>query len=119
MSVGARMTFGHIGADWVGNALVSVVGVVAGSIGGWMMRRPIEKAGVLEAVNNRMASYMQHLEAELGRIAKAHQACEERLDAMDKERRHDRELTDQLRDQIRQEKQIGFSAARRSSGKPE
>lgn len=100
------------GPGWLGNLVVSVVTLAIGGLVGWFARRPLEKAGILEAVNKRIDAHMKHLEAEVQRITDQHQRCEERLDALEEERRRDRAEIDQLRGQLAQEKQVASSLKR-------
>lgn len=101
-----------LGEGFMGKLLLAVLTLIGGGLGGWFMRRPLEKAGVLEAVNKRMSAYMDHLEGELNRITQQHSRCEERLDELEEGRRHDRAEIDLLRGQVAQEKQIAVSIAR-------
>lgn len=108
-----------LGQGWLGTLIAGLATLVVGGVAGWFARRPLEKAGVLEAVNDRMRTFMDHLEGELERVTQAHNRCEERMDALEAERRRDEEdrrrdrgEIEQLRGQLRQEKQIGISAKR-------
>jgi hypothetical protein len=101
-----------LGHGWLGALVASLVTLVIGGLGGWIARRPLEKAGVLEAVNERMKVYMTHLEGELERITAHHRRCEERLDQLEAQGRRDREEIALLRGQVAQEKQTAASIAR-------
>lgn len=101
-----------LGEGFFGKVLLALFTLVAGGVAGWFGRRPLEKAGVLEAVNKRMEAYMAHLEAELKRMTDQHAKCEERLDSLEESRRRDRDEIEQLRGQVAQEKQIAGSLAR-------
>lgn len=101
-----------LGPGWLGALISGLATMVIGGVAGWFARRPLEKAGVLEAVNDRMKTFMGHLQGELDRVTNAHERCEQRMDALENERRRDRSEIDQLRGQLRQEKQIGASSLR-------
>lgn len=84
-----------LGDGWLGSLLTALLVLAVGGIGGWLMRRPIEKAGILEAVNKRLESYMGHLEKRLQEVTAEHAACKKRLDAAEGK-------ADQLQGEVRQ-----------------
>lgn len=84
-----------LGDGWLGSLLTGILVLALGGLGGWLMRRPIEKAGILEAVNKRLETYMAHLERRLTEVTDQHAACQERLDAAEGR-------ADQLQGEVRQ-----------------
>jgi hypothetical protein len=97
---------------WLGKAIGGVIVLFLGWLGGWWTRRPLEKAGILEAVNHRIEAYMRHLEEEVKRITANHARCEERLDVVEETNRKQAEEIRLLRGQVAQEKQTADSARR-------
>lgn len=94
-----------LGDGWLGTLLVAALTLVVGGISGWAARRPLEKGGILEAVNKRIEGHMAHLEAEVNRLTLADVACRERM-----ERQEAR--IDQLEGELREAKQIAQSIAK-------
>jgi hypothetical protein len=91
--------------SWIGKALGGAAVLILGWLGGWWTRRPLEKAGILEAVNHRIEHHMAHLEGEIQRVTANHAKCEERLDGVDETNRLQALEIQQLRGQVAQEKQ--------------
>lgn len=61
---------------WLGKGLATIILIMAGAVGGWWTSR----ANIMNAVNARVETLINHLEKEVGRVTTAHLACEERLD---------------------------------------
>lgn len=87
-----------LGEGWLGTLVVAITTLVLGGLSGWAARRPLEKAGVLEAVNARIEGHMGHLEKELDRLTRADDACRARMQAQDSR-------IDQLEGELRQANQ--------------
>lgn len=88
-----------LGEGWLGKVLVALVTLILGGLSGWAARRPLEKAGVLEAVNKRLDMHMGHLEKEVERLTRADETCRARIATQDAR-------IDQLEGELRQEKQV-------------
>lgn len=101
-----------LGDGWLGKALGGLLVLLLGWLGGWWTRRPLEKAGILEAVNNRIEAYMKHLEGEVERLTVNHARCEERLDAAEATGRRQSAEIELMRGQVAQEKQTADSLKR-------
>lgn len=91
-----------LGDGWLGKLLLAALSICGGGVAGWLARKPIERAGILEAVNSRLEAYMGHLENEVKRLAASDKECKADLRAI-----HDR--VEQLEGELRQEKQTAAS----------
>lgn len=83
-------------------AAIAIIPMIVGGVVGWAARRPIEKAGILEAVNERLTLYLTSLEKRVDFLSSALEKCEIRHDIQAAE-------LEQLRGLLMQEKQIGLS----------
>lgn len=90
-----------LGEGWLGKLIVAAL---AGG-GAWFLRRPVEKAAILDMVNKRMTSLMEHQESLITYLTAQHSKCEERCDKLEAE-------VAQLRGEVRQEKQTIESITR-------
>lgn len=106
-----------LGEGWLGKLIAGLAALVLGSLAGWFSRRPLEKAGILEAVNKRIESYMRHLEGEVRRVTALHNRCEKRLDLAESEARRAASEAELLRGEVRQLKQMMDSKDRISDAR--
>jgi hypothetical protein len=106
--------------DWfehvLAPALVSLVAIVIGGIGGYLARRPIEAAGVKKVANDAVQSLISGQDVALKRQDKVLERISDALEECERERRQDREhfegRIEQLRGEVNDLKQVGVSQAR-------
>jgi uncharacterized Ntn-hydrolase superfamily protein len=93
-----------LGEGWLGKLIVA--GLAGG--GAWFLRRPVEKAAVMALIDARVEKLFVRQDKWIDHITDAHKACEEHLERVSNE-------VEQLRGELRQEKQVSASISRLKS----
>ena len=85
-----------MGVGWLGKGLA----LVLGGLGAWFARRPVEKAAMLAVVDQKVNTFIVHMEKELARACKQ---CDDLADELAAERKRCADEITDLRAEYRAE----------------